>query len=328
MRQMNYFKLIYQLFDEIFKIFGLLPQNHFKSPQLNLIIFYIYSITFLSITIYYYKDWSFVARSNLPFVSNLTIFYSKSLHVTGIGIITIVYLLQHLNLAERLKFEAEAKIFLADVNQTVWSFNTRNVGRNPVILYTAIVIVTNVVYELPLYIEHSRAVNNAFLTVVYILQSVIPTLLTDYFCGGMLVVEFYFKHLNIQIRQIISRTIYLTNKVQIQNGDRKYNFMQQFCDLSDRLDRMAAMHKRLSCLTLEYNRIWSKLTLFYVIWRFYLLVTQSYVHFIVIKLAIQFWRSNVLAQVIGMILLFSHAYSLVKIAYCCQRVVNEVCQRN
>lgn len=237
--------------------------------------------------------------------------------------ILIIYLLQHLNIIQRMRYEIKIEQFLSQVNQVIQL--DHKCAHRYISIYIIIVISTNFLHEFSLYTRHIEEVNNIFLTINYVLQSIIPTLLTDYYCGCLLVSSYYFRQINKHLTIVIYQLIVLTKHIQARRYDkRKYQFMQEFCNISDRIDEIAQTHRKLCEMTIEYNRLWSKLTLIYFIWKFYLLVTQLYINFILIKLAVKFWHFDMIAVVVGSFLLFSHAFSLVKIAYCSQKIMNEV----
>lgn len=319
----NLFKLIFHAFNGIFKVFGLLPVIRYNKSRLNVICFYIYSMVCLSFMIHYYEDWSFVANANIKFVSSLTILYSKSLQFTSITLLVLVYFFQHLSCMKRLKIEETIEGFLVALNGKCF-FDHRK-AQKQIICFAATVIITNIPYEITLFVKnYNSGTQNLFLAAVYIVPSALITLLIDYYCGCMLLSAFYFKQINSSVAIIIGRIKGLLRKVHTLGYDKKNKFMQEFCNLSDQLDEMAVFHKKLSVITLRYNEMWSNLTLLFVIWRFFLLTTQLYIDFIIIKLAIKYGRSAWDIQIITMFLMFTYTSSLLKVAVCCRKVMSEV----
>lgn len=321
------FKLTFHTFQLIFKLFGLIPPIRQSKSPLNLIIYYAYSITFVSVIIYYYKDWSSVASSSINngLITNLTIFYSNSLNITSLSLLSSVYIIQHLNLYKKLQFEKRSKTFFKHFNKT-FCLTSKNYPKTEIIIFVAIVVITNVPYTIALFVKNFNRTNNVFLAIIYVLPSEIPTLLTDFFCGYMLVSGFYFKQLNEKLLVIVKVIIDIIGKIKTT---KKYQFMKEFYDLSDQLDEVAFNRKVLTSLTLEFNRLWSKWIMIYLCWRFYLLAAQLYINFVLIKIMIIYWQISMFNIFYSFILIFTDAFSMIKISYCCWRVIKEVsCIKN
>lgn len=323
MSAIDLFKLVIRTFNFIFKVFGLLPVIRYNKSRLNFICFYIYSTVCFSILICYYDDWSMVATRNTKFVSDLTFLYSKSLNFTSQTLLVLVYFFHHINLMKRLKIEETIEQFLDDLNGKC-PFDDRKAQKH-IIIFVAIVIVTNVPYEVVLFVKNfSSGTHNVFMAAIYVVPSALITLLIDYYCGCMLLCAFYFKQINKSVATIMARIEKLLRKVHSSSYKKKQRFMQEFCDLSDQLDDMAVLHKKLSVITLRYNEMWSKLTLLYVIWRFFLLTTQLYIDFIIVKLVIIYGQSAWLIQLITIFMGYTYISSFLKIVLSCRKVMKEV----
>lgn len=319
MTTFSLFKLTFHTFSFIFKVFGLIPPILQNKSRLNFIIFYTYSIAFLSTIIYFYQDWSSVASFNNGYVTNLTIFYSNSLNITSLSLLSSVYICQHVNVHAKLRLERQSKAFLKQLHKTFCLHS--NDGQKQIIAFVAIVILTNCPYCIALFVKNFNRTQNIFLATIYVLPSEIPTLLTDFFCGCMLISAHYFKQINGKLLEIVKKINELIGSI---NGTKKFQFMREFCELSDRLDEIVFVRKVLTYLTIECNRLWTKWIMIYLCWRFYLLAAQLYINFVLIKLMIIYWRISMFNIFYSMILILTDAFSMIKISYCCWKVMKEV----
>lgn len=289
-----------------------------KISKLNFISFLISSIGFISIATYYRHMTTF----NFGFVNFLSIKYMQILNFTSELMTGIVYFFQYIILSKQLHFEIKVKNLLLHINEII-ALDTNTKGRKEIIIYSLIVIVTNFIYEFPLFIMHFFEQNSIILAIFYILPTFVASLLTDYYCGGILLAAFYLKAINTNVMNVIDKIKHL-----IDRQTKKNQNMQEFCDLSDRLDEMQMFHRNVCTMTMEWNRLWSMLTLIYIIWRLFLMVMELYYIFIVMKLS----RNNASSEYdfigmgngMAMFLVVSFVYSLVKISFCCQKVINEV----
>lgn len=313
------FRLVYQSFIIIFRIFGLLPlYTTNNKTKLNIILFQIYSFGFVSIAIYYRHTTSTYNFESFNFLSD---YYSLILNLSSELITLIVYFLQHINLSKQLNFDLKVKQFLQHINEIILLDDDRN-GQKEIIIYSIIVCVTNIIYEIPLFVIHYYDQKNVIFGIYFILPIIVTSLLSDYYCGGILLAAFYLKKLNQKLVKTINEIGHL-----ISRKNKNHKFMQQFCDLSDKLDKLQMLHKQICCMTMEFNRLWSMTMLIYIIWRVFAMIMELYYIFIVVKLSINASNQYDLVEMnngMAMFLIISCIYSLVKISLCCQCVIHEV----
>lgn len=278
----NSFQLIIKFFQFNFKLLGLLPTyEKFR------LFFYFYSMAILFVIIYLYQNVAFIKTSNLKHsLENASKFATLNGSVFRIATITMpifIYLFQWIDLKKHLSYNHKITKYLCQIYAIIGNDKKKYCNkqlRNFILiaLIIFIIITTGIIYKYN-YV-HPNENSIIIVAISHIPIIYVPILIADFYWGIMLLFTYFFKQVNGKIKIIIINAQTLVKRAEQRNGG-KIHFMQEFCNLSDQLDEMKSIHCQLSVMLLEFNLLWSKQMLVFMIWRFSSFVSNIYVQFVV-----------------------------------------------
>lgn len=268
-----------QFFRINFKLFGLLPaKENIKFP------FYLYSSVILFLTIYGYQRMAYKNQHNYYIqFSRFTSLTVGIYRISTIVIVVLIYLCQWFELNKHLRYNERVTKYLGHINTILGNdqmkYCKRKLGYFILIgLMLFIVFSISAFYRLKLY----KGIEYIIDIILYLPIYYVVLMVADFYWGVMLIFTYFLKQINTKIKGIISAAQALIKRAELRNVSGKTYFMQQFCDLSDELDKMKAIHFDVSKLVLEFNSLWSKQIMVFLIIRFGAFVSSIYIELMVL----------------------------------------------
>lgn len=318
------FQYIVKFFTFNFKLFGLLPTNE-KFP----LFFYLYSSVILIAITYSYQNVAFATNIPLPkSFENGSKFASLNSSIFRFATIImpiIFYFFQWIDLKKHLCYYCKITKYLSQIYAIIGNDKKKfclKQLRNFILIAIIIflIIIIGIIYKFG-YLN-SKEHSIFFTTISFIPINYVPILIADFYWGIMLLFRCFFKQVNGKIKIIIINAQTLVKRAEQRNGGKIY-FMQEFCNLSDQLDEMKSIHSELSTLLLEFNSLWSKQMLFFMIWRFSSFVSNIYVQFVVFLKSIDDVNMYGLGIISCCVTIFQF-WIVINIIQSCADVTNEV----
>lgn len=313
------FIFIAYFFNGFFKLCGLAPVGQFK------IACFFYSVVIcISIVIFYMQSTSEIHASFQLRNSILAAYCSTFIKNSYPTMLIAVYLLN-----DKKRFISVNQTMLHQLSTLDRFFQDKDSKLTyHLIVYMltslSYIVLYNIVYIYRY--NFSFGVLNANASILYLIPNTIIMISFEYYFGGMWLIVYYFKKLNQNIKEIIAKTRHLEKKILFKE-ESKYNFMQDFCDLSDKLDKLANFHQQLCDLTRNFSAVWSTRMLLNVIWRLFFLVLQPFMVFLAANKSVLSSRKFGLTLLIISCMLALQIWSAMKITCSCADVIRQVINR-
>lgn len=109
--------------------------------------------------------------------------------------------------------------------------------------------------------------NINFQIAIILLINFIISFLPCYICAGMLLSTFCFTQINLNIKNTLNQAKYISMDLLRNGKHKKQMTMQQYCDLTDKLETMAIFHFQLSKLTVKFVALCSIQFTVYTCWK-------------------------------------------------------------
>lgn len=326
----KYLQYTIKFYDTFFKIFGLKPPGKNKSKPS--IFYYLYPLIIFTGFFAYNKMMTDNINISSEFhgrKTGLPKLYIDSAYVTSMIMFAFIYFYQNKNIFLINDLHQSAEIVTKKINKKIGGYNNDDFNKG-LIKFIIFVIFLNFAYgygvALKLQLGGKIGVNIIFKGIVYAIPTTIIAVTTDYYCGNMFFITFYFKQLNHYIKNnIVTKANDLIFEVENRIVERKYQYMQEFCMLSDELDELAMLHEELCNIALRFNELWEKQICAYTLWRSYIFLAQLYMEFIFIRFSLAFpnddysdWHLH------SIVMMFNQIASISKITYCCSGMIFQV----
>lgn len=242
----------------LFQLFGLIP---FKCTRFSIIIFHIYSITFVTAISWFYLKNTLYAEIKVKYwfdekTSELTRFFVKSFNITCVVVVSLVYFNQNVSYRRQIDHAAKMSNLFRQINESC-SDNLRYRKSLRIFLFFGVFI--NVLAQIMIALKYNMTTKfeHQFDILFTVLPNMVVQFVSDWYMGGMLMMAAHFRLINTEVKRILTKATRLTREAESRdNHHRKYLFMQDFCDLSDRLDRMAMLHRSLKTCVGEFNKLY------------------------------------------------------------------------
>lgn len=324
----KYLTYTIKFYDNLFKICGLKPLG--KNSSNPTFFYYLYPLTIFFGFLIYNKLMTDKINISSEFhgrKTGLPKLYIDSAYVTSMIMFALIYFYQNKNISLNNDLQECAKIVVKKINNKIGQNN--DALNRGLIKFIIFVIFLNLAYgygvALKLQLGGKIGVNMIFNGFLYAIPTTIISVTTDYYCGSMFFITFYFKQLNNYIKNVVTRANDLINDVENRIVERKYQFMQEFCILSDELDELAMLHEELCDMALKFNELWTKQICAYTLWRSFIFLAQLYMEFIFIRFSLAFpnddysdWHLH------SIVMMFNQIASISKITYSCSGIMFQV----
>lgn len=119
---------------------------------------------------------------------------------------------------------------------------------------------------------------NPMLKCFLILPIWIFGIVPNLFLMGMMVVLYYFRQMNVKLREIVRKTVSLSKD---KTGRRNYH-MKWFCELSDEVDAVSVLHMELCDLVKLWNRLFSVPVCLWIYYKVIFLLLQLFFNYVVV----------------------------------------------
>lgn len=306
-----------------FKLFGLLPIITTKKYYY---FSYIYSIIIFIFIEYIYYSTSFFYRYQYKFsyenVSQIVNTIMKLMKISIVLMLFLMYTCQLKDFQKHLSYNDKIQKYLTKINNILGN-NLKSYCKNKLRKYVTSIIMIFIFFSIgTIYRGKFKADTHATVNFGYLPINFIIYLMVDFYWGIMLVFTYFFKQINFKIKIIIENAQLLVKRAEQRDFGKIY-FMQKYCDLSDRLDEMESIHFKLSIFVLQFNMLWSKQLLFFLIWRFADFVFNLYAEIMTIL------RFENLANISGFlvtngIVIIVQFWTLISVVHSCADVTKEV----
>lgn len=120
---------------------------------------------------------------------------------------------------------------------------------------------------------------NPMLKMFLLLPIWIFAIVPNLFVMGMLVVLYYFRQINVKLREIVRKTVRLSKN---SAGGRNYR-MKWFCELSDEVDAVSMLHMELCHLAKCWHRLFSLPVCVWTYYKVIFLLLQLFFSFVVAR---------------------------------------------
>lgn len=130
-------------------------------------------------------------------------------------------------------------------------------------------------YKLDQLVPSART--NPMLKCFLILPTWIFGIVPNLFLMGLMVVLYYFRQINVKLREIVSKTVSLSMD---KTGGQNYR-MKWFCELSDEVDAVSMLHMELCELVKCWNRLFSLPVCVWISYKVIFLLLQLFFNFVV-----------------------------------------------
>lgn len=240
----------------LFQLLGIIPFNIKKFP---IILFHFYSWFIFTVITYFYlrNTYYFQMRIKGWFdgdISELARFFIQSFNFTCVGVFFTIYFYQNLNYHQQYIFANNAKQLLRQIGKSCAGKLQYRKEFGKFIFFGPFMNFLGqglVLWKFSLatsLLDHLNFLN--------IVPNCIILFLTDCYVGVMLLMAIHFKLLNVEVKRILVQATSLTREAELRDDRRKYMFMQDFCNLSDQLDRMAMFHRQLKACVSDFNQMY------------------------------------------------------------------------
>lgn len=326
MDHIKYFHYTITFFHGLFKIVGLKPPANTKS--IAAFLYYTYSMAIFIGFILYNKSVSESLNISTEFhgrKTGLPKLYIDTAYIMSMTMFAITYLYQNKNILASNRLEERVKFVVEKINMKIGDNHCD--FKKGLTKFLSVIIFMNFAYAygvaLKLQLGGIVDSNLVLKGLLFAFPTTIIAVTTDYYCGGMLFFGFYFKQLNRHIKELVVRSKELIDVVE-NRVERKYQFMLEFCELSDKLDELSILHEELCDVTLRFNELWQKQICAYTLWRSYIFLAQLYMEFIFIRFSMQFSDDYSDWHMHSFVMLFNQIVSILKITFCCSSVTFQV----
>lgn len=159
---------------------------------------------------------------------------------------------------------------------------------------------------------------------LFILLPIIPLrLYVNVFYGGLLITNVFFKQLNNSLADILCRAEqYEKNKIILKN---KYLLMENYCKLSDELDKLSKSYFQLNQAIKAFSSVFSFQILLWISAQLMFLIMEHFYQYVAI---VQFIRTDnrfALRQIcIIFVVTFNSMSDIFSTSYACDSLVTEV----
>lgn len=267
-------------------------------------------------------------------VPPLARFVSGFAIISALYFIPIIFFIQYLKLNKLNVLFQRANILLIDLwkycnlqqikyTKQLFIFTIRIFLINIIIVYCGIFHVTTIAPQ-----EFSK---NYWRIFVWILPTIIMTILPDVYFTMFLIFHFGYQQINRSISNIMIE-LRLLNFGQEGINERKYLRMKKFCDLSDQLDKVAIIHFRLSSIVVEFNQCFS---IQMIIWTIYLIqntLGKSFMEYLTIVMYVLkkksfFYIEMDLLFFCNIVVILMYLLSITSVTKACSKTLSEVKQK-
>lgn len=211
--------------------------------------------------------------------------------------------------------------------------------RHTLVLFVVKSLVLNILLVLSM-IYHCSVIAPNFLSdpifiLAWMLPHVLLAILPETFYGLMLILCHYYRLLNERLREIEAELRSLRGghrqKPDSNNDTTRISLgMHVCCDLSDRMDHLAAMHQRLTCVVQRLNDAMAVQLLLWTLYSMLILVAKMFLEYLAISMTLHASNDGdddrLREFALNMVSLLTTFGSMVLMADACSATTNEAAQ--
>lgn len=159
---------------------------------------------------------------------------------------------------------------------------------------------------------------------IILLVNFIISFLPSYICGGMLLFSYCFKQINLNIKNILKQAEYISIELLTNGKYQRQMTMQQFCDLTDKLETMAIFHLQLSKLSIEFIALGSFQFIVFTCWKLVTSIFQIFTIYSTLSNNTKIHKRVLWLMMANIMALLADFIILIVTMYVCAAITNEV----